>query len=242
MSSLRHGFDRALWFGTERIHRGIGRLVVQIAWLLNRHVVLHGYPIGLPMNSLAEQRIREALDLIAVTWPDYLPRTRAYVGQILICPLKTSLGQWRSAGRQVLLDEDLLCAPPYPVWFGERTADYVSIKLASTIVHELTHARIDAARISYQERRFRIERACVRREIAFVMSLPRDVRRLDLLPELERAHNRAEEVWGTERHAARSVKSLEECGAPSWVVEVHRRYLGWRSDLHVRALGVSCPK
>jgi hypothetical protein len=46
-------------------------------------------------------------------------------------------------------------------------------KLASTIVHEATHARLEGWGISYVEgRRSRIEAICLRRELSFVAELP----------------------------------------------------------------------
>ncbi len=53
--------------------------------------------------------------------------------------------------------------------FCDDTQQVLTLKLASTIVHEATHARIDDAGIPYDERhRERIERACLREELHFM--------------------------------------------------------------------------
>jgi len=94
--------------------------------------------------------------------------------------------------------------------------------LASTIVHEATHARLWAMGFRYEEEvRPRVEAICVRRELVFAAKLPRG----------EQVRDRAEEALMSLRSPtflsnaafAKSrddyaVEELRRMGAPSWVI------------------------
>lgn len=87
-------------------------------------------------------------------------------------------------------------------------------EVAVTIVHEAMHARLYATGIPYHpELRDRIERCCVKQEIAFAHSLPRG----ETLAETSRAQ--LETPWWTpDALFERRLSQLEEAGAPKWLI------------------------
>ncbi|MGX5840155.1 hypothetical protein ACWGTI_05510 [Mesorhizobium sp. ArgA1] len=94
---------------------------------------------------------------------------RRDVGQILVTTLPASFAQWGESLKACELDERYLTRE------GTTPAH-----IASTIVHEATHARLMRCGIGYEETlRDRVERVCLRREIAFAARLPAGKDRLE---------------------------------------------------------------
>jgi len=96
-------------------------------------------------------------------------------------------------------------------------------KIASTIIHEATHARLDGWGIDYHEaRRYRIEAICIRRELNFLTKLP------------DSEHLQEEIAYALEWYAAKqdyfsdrndrerddqgAPEAFRYLGAPNWVV------------------------
>jgi hypothetical protein len=82
--------------------------------------------------------------------------------RIWVCLLQHGLGQYKPSLKACLLDE-------------RYVADSAAAvdQIASTIVHEATHARLWRYGIGYkEEQRARIEAICFRRELAFAARLP----------------------------------------------------------------------
>jgi hypothetical protein len=96
--------------------------------------------------------------------------------------------------------------------------------IASTIVHEATHARLSRCGISYEQRlRARVEAVCFRRELAFAAKLPngeqvreRAQRTLELCT--------SDDFWTDaefhERHVEGSINALRHLGTPDWLVRL----------------------
>jgi hypothetical protein len=90
-------------------------------------------------------------------------------------------------------------------------------KIASTIIHEATHARLDGWGIDYDEAsRYRIEAICIRRELNFLTKLP------------DSEHLQEEIAYALEWYATkqdyfsdRNHRELDDQGAPEAL-----RYLG----------------
>ncbi len=96
--------------------------------------------------------------------------------------------------------------------------------IASTIVHEATHARLWHLGLSYDEAlRPRIEAICMRREIAFAAKLPDGD---EIRDKAERTLTlcASQDYWTNvafrERHHEGSVKALRYLGTPEWVIRV----------------------
>jgi hypothetical protein len=93
--------------------------------------------------------------------------------------------------------------------------------IASTIVHEPTHARLARCGIAYEEkRRVRIESVCIRRQRAFAAKLPRgeearqdaQERLAAISPETYTNHAFAE------REDRGAVETLRYLGCPEWLI------------------------
>jgi hypothetical protein len=90
-------------------------------------------------------------------------------------------------------------------------------KIASTIVHEATHARLDGWGIDYDETvRYRIEAICLRRELNFLTKLPNS----EHLQE-EIAHTLEWYATKQDYFSDRNHRELDDQGAPDTL-----RYLG----------------
>ena len=123
------------------------------------------------------------------------------------------LGEYRRSLKACVLDERYIADPATTV---ER--------IASTIVHETTHARLERYGIEYkEERRTRIEAICFRRELAFAVRLPDSA---ELQQEIARylEWNKANpdqfnDAHFREKHTAGEIEALRYLGAPDWLVQ-----------------------
>jgi hypothetical protein len=96
-------------------------------------------------------------------------------------------------------------------------------RLAATIVHEATHARLDRCGVSYEiEFRTRIEAICVRRELAFARTLPSSTEfQAELMRTLEWCATNPEYFSDQnfhERDFDGRLKALDYLGMPRWLV------------------------
>ena len=190
----------------------IHRLLNALLWRLSYRTVAHTYPLGWTTEvnelPLAKARLLGALDLLALAWPRWLQRMRPYVARIQVRRVIKSTGEWHQESRQVDLDQAYLCAE-------HRThAD-----IASTLVHEFTHARLDAAGIPYNSAmKVRVERACIRQQLAFATRLPPSVEVQASIEDLQRQWEQAPEVWSDEAFDRRLEAAAHEVGLPAWLV------------------------
>jgi len=95
-------------------------------------------------------------------------------------------------------------------------------KVASTIVHEATHARIERYGIAYDEdRRARIEAICFRRELAFIARLPDQDK---LLEDVEKtlswyAHSdQFSDCQLMAKYESGGIEALVYLGMPKWLI------------------------
>ena len=98
-------------------------------------------------------------------------------------------------------------------------------EIASTIVHETTHARLERWGISYDEKvRPRIEAICIRRQQNFVGKLSGSEKlREDLSAALDWCfddHDYFSDARFRERHEQGSIETLRHLGAPAWFVRM----------------------
>ena len=94
--------------------------------------------------------------------------------------------------------------------------------IASTIVHEATHARLMRCCIGYeQELRARVEAVCLRRELAFAAKLPNGARVRELA-ERSLEMCTADDYWTdaafNERNLEGAMEALRHLGAPNWLL------------------------
>jgi hypothetical protein len=110
----------------------------------------------------ALRRVEEALRLIKDHDTLHYSRIIRNLERVLVQLLPSALAHYKSSLNACVLDERFVLAETTTL---ER--------IASTIVHEATHARLDGWGIDYDEAsRYRIEAICLRRELNFLTKLP----------------------------------------------------------------------
>jgi hypothetical protein len=171
-----------------------------------------GLWIGTPEEDREElfERVEEALALIRTHDARRYARLRRDLCRVWVRLLEGDLASYSAALRACQLDARYVRDP------GISAAE-----LATTIVHEATHARIER-RVSYTEdRRARIEAACVHEEALFARRLPggesiRSEREAWL------AAPPAEEIWTAaafeQRRLDGQLERLRYIGAPEWLM------------------------
>ncbi len=184
----------------------------RILWAMSDRSVASGFPVGFavddPALPVAQARLAEALALLAATRPRWLRRMRSYVSRIQVRPIVACAALWHARTRQVEFDEEYLCRAALPIAI-----------IASTLVHEFTHARLGAVGIRYSPaNRFRIERLCIGQEIEFVRSLPIDDAREQLLDTLVRQSAQAHEIWSDAESDRRWKHAAHVVGLPPWLL------------------------
>ena len=97
-------------------------------------------------------------------------------------------------------------------------------RIASTIVHEATHARLEGWGISYvEERRSRIEAICLRRELSFLAELPdSESLRDEIVRTLEWCSTNPDYLSAAsfrERENQGYVETLRYLGVPDWLID-----------------------
>jgi hypothetical protein len=195
------------------------RLLLQC--LISR--IVEGLWVGVGREADAKEqidrifaRVEEALRLIGRHDPPRYKRLLRDPQRVLVLRLPDSSASYNHALAACQIDTRYVLA--------EDSAIDV---IAATIVHEATHARLMSCGIGYAEAlRTRVERICVRRELAFAAKLPDGTRvrekaeqTLSWLKEpgySEVLTNQALE----KRFVEGSAKVLHELGVPNWLVKI----------------------
>lgn len=135
-------------------------------------------------DARALARVSAALDILQVHAPQQLARIPSVLHSLTVTRLAAARGQWRRDLRAALLDRDFVLAP-----------DTTPTGLASVIVHELMHARLEQAGFrSTDTNRARIERICCTAERNYIHRLPNDAER-QTLQQLNERYLAAPEVF-----------------------------------------------
>ena len=200
------------------------RLLSHGLWLLSHRATVQSIPVGWSARgsdlALAKERVTAALTLIAKLSPRWLERHRPYVTRIQVLPIVRTAAQWQTATRQVELDHDYVCAT------GRTAAE-----IGSSIVHEYTHARVEAAGIRYNaDSRVRIERVCIRQQLAFVGLLPASDERTDFETRLKVTLERAPAIWSARTDEEEWQKAMPLLGVPPWLIRAGLWARRWRAS------------
>ncbi|WP_217572640.1 hypothetical protein [Mesorhizobium sp. GbtcB19] len=193
----------------------VDRLARQGAVKLSRKLTIDGLQV---VADKGADKIVEALGLIRDFDPVRYRRLLRDVRQILVTVLPASVAQWAEASKACELDERYLID-------DAMTAKHV----ASTIVHEATHARLMRCGVGYEEEiRDRVERVCLRREIAFAARLPtgadtgqRAEATLEAMPDFS-------DKAMSERHLDGLRDALLYLNMPAWLVSLMVSYRRWQ--------------
>lgn len=107
--------------------------------------------------SLLAKRVMDAVALVNLVEPRRFSRMRRDVRYCLVMSAKSS-AYWVLTGTCLISEK--------------RARESNEIRIALTLVHEATHARIARAGVHYSTRsRLRVERRCIREQISFVQRL-----------------------------------------------------------------------
>ncbi|MDB5608519.1 MAG: hypothetical protein JWP25_5419 [Bradyrhizobium sp.] len=156
--------------------------------------------------------VERALLLVKQHSPLHYSRIIRDLERVWINLLPDGLAHYKHSLRACVLDER----------FVADSATSVE-RIASTIVHEATHARLERCGIGYDEdQRARIEAICFRRELAFAVRLPdsarlqKDIARyLDWYPANPDYFS---DAHASERHTNGEIEMLRHIGAPDWLI------------------------
>jgi hypothetical protein len=155
------------------------------------------------------EKVGEALKLIE-TYDSYrYARVLKECDRLLVRLLEGNVGQFRADARTCEIDTRYVLS-------------YSPERLASLIVHESTHGRLLRLKIGYtEELRHRVERACVRQELAFATKLPNGE---DLRKTLTSKLSWPATTWTDEafrkRHRDGSIGLFRHVGVPDWLIKI----------------------
>ncbi len=162
MRYLRRGFDLILTAVTSA-----GRRVME-HWLLagalrRDHRGLMVVAVGhAEASSGVFNRVSEALDLIARFDQYRFRRLQKDLRRIVVTPFTGANAAYLPGSKTCYLSTRVV-------------EQHSALNVAMLLVHEATHARIEAAGIrQWPDQRSRFERACVRAELAFASRVSRD--------------------------------------------------------------------
>lgn len=119
-------------------------------------------------------------------------------------------GEWHRDTRLVILDEHYVIDPQTD-----------PREIASTLVHEATHARLHRMGLVTPERSERIERLCFQRQLAFARRLPLGAD--ELIAESESQLARPPGWLTPEVRRSWTLAKLLQLGAPRWFIHVLER-------------------
>jgi hypothetical protein len=158
------------------------------------------------------RRVEEALELIKHHDPLHYSRVLHNLEQIWVHLLPDASACYDRSTKACVFDERF-------VLLGKTTLE----RIASTIVHEATHARLEGWGVGYddEDRRPRIEAICLRRELNFIAKLPHNE---PLREEIERTlewcvgdHDYFSDASFQQRNNEGWVETLRYLNVPDWL-------------------------
>lgn len=159
------------------------------------------------------RRVEHALQLIKLRDPLHYSRVVRHLERVWVRLEHTASACYYHSMRACVLDERYVL----------QEATTVE-EIASTIVHEATHARLQRRDIQYVEKqRRRIEAVCIRRELNFIAKLPhaeplQEARAYALEWCTGGEHEFFSDSNFATRHEEGSVEALRYLGAPEWFI------------------------
>jgi hypothetical protein len=184
---------------------------MRLAMSIGRH--LDGIWIGSRRGRPEDlTRVEGALLLIKQHSPLDYARIIRELDRIWVSLSYHGLAEYNHSLRACVLDERYVADPAATVE-----------QIASTIVHEATHARLERYGIEYEEqRRVRIETICFRRELAFAARLPDSAELQDgIARSLEWYQANPEQFSDAhfqETHMTGGIEALRYLGVPDWII------------------------
>jgi hypothetical protein len=182
------------------------------------------------VEAAALRKVFAALDVLKAHSPGHLARISRYMIGIVVFPRETALGTWDGKLGICILDEKYVTDDATP-----------AEEVACTIVHELTHARLERAGFQYRPNRARCERICFLAERNFARRLPESPIRQALEERIDNYLAMPADHWSDLAVAERSAR--ERRSWPWWQRTLYwtvqlvwkvRRRGGWKARLSER--------
>jgi hypothetical protein len=175
---------------------------------------IFGVPVGVPADlrdgDAVFAKITGAFELLRAHGGHSLDSLRRHTSGVFVWTTAGARGEWHPRARLVVLAETHVCHE-----------DTFAREIASTLVHESTHARLDSKGFAYSgELRARIENVCFRRQLAFARRLGEPA---DLVAQAERQLRRPPGDFSEEAWRQRSLAKLISLGVPRWLAHAVER-------------------
>jgi hypothetical protein len=180
---------------------------------LSERRTIHGVSVrlvrGLPNEAIFE-KLTSAFNLLQVYGGETLRDLRQHTNGVFGGAIAGARGCWERQTRMVILDDAYL-----------RDQGTTPAKMASTLVHESTHARLEANGFGYTaETRERIEKVCIRRQLAFARRLAEPG---SLMEEAQWQLEQPPEFFSVETQRARAAAARIE-RVPPWLIRAMNWY------------------
>jgi hypothetical protein len=192
------------------LHRKIYLLVNRFMFAISRKHSRGDIEIAMLFDkngSAISSKIDQALNLISEFDSRRYQQIKRDVKRIWVAATPGCSAWWMDELQTCVLDAEYF-----------RRTDISASEMAITIAHEATHARLSKFRIGYAEEiRARVERICIKSEIAFAKRLP-DCQKL-----LEISESRlqiSEEYWTNAQFQQRDLDTLAELRKKTWVARI----------------------
>ncbi|WP_407154843.1 hypothetical protein [Bradyrhizobium sp. STM 3557] len=158
--------------------------------------------------------VERALALLREQSPLHHSRVLRDLHRVWVYLLADGLASYNHSLRACVLDERFLADP-------ETSIE----QIASAIVHEATHARLERLGVGYAEnQRARIEAVCFRRELSFAVRLPDGLKLQQNIEQYLGWYPAHPEYFQDDRVIERSnsgeVDMLRHVGTPDWVIRM----------------------
>jgi hypothetical protein len=152
-------------------------------------------------------KVNQALNLISEFDPRRYLQIRRDVKKIWVFFARPAAGVWMDKLQMCILDRDFYC-------HNNASASRMTL----TIVHEATHARLCKLKIKYTEDiRDRVERICIKSEIAFAKRLPDGQKLVEMA---ESKLKRPKSFYTDAQHQQRNLDALAELGKKNWLARI----------------------
>jgi hypothetical protein len=154
-----------------------------------------------------------ALNLLAAYSPLHVSRLRRYA-RIQIAGTEGPRAEWYEEERIIKLLERYV------------TSENTAVEhIAASIVHELSHGRLDHGGVAYMPgRRQRIEAICINSQARFAMRLPGGEELAAYYRKWARTiQEQPDEEWSDAAFVGGRVATLEKLDAPEWIIRWARR-------------------
>jgi hypothetical protein len=192
-------------------HRKIAGLINRFLFAVSRKHNRNDFKVAMLLpdkkGPAVFSKVDQALNLISEFDSRRYLQIRRDVKKIWVSVAQPAVGKWLNELQTCVLDRNYFCQ------------DKISAsRMALTIVHEATHARLCKLKIKYTEDiRERVERICIKSEIAFAKRLPDGQKLVEMA---ESKLKRSKSFYTDAQHQQRNLDALAELRKKNWLARI----------------------